>query len=187
MAELITLTEFGRRMGVSQPMISKAVGSGRIQKTASGKIDWDSQSIAWEQNRRVEKDHQSRGSSTGGGQVVKGSDYQKVLTACKYYESKIRELKFKEMEGNVLSKESIQKYFSPKLALIKSHMMSIPARHSYTLSAMLIRHVEKISKAKTVLKVLSKIDEQQLAREIGEMLDSDIRRLLKEISSVEHF
>ena len=186
MSELISQSEFARRIGVSQPMVNKALRSGRIQKTASGKIDYDSQRIAWEQNRRLEKDHMSRGSSTGGGKA-KDSDYQKVLTACKYYESKIRELKYKELEGLVISKENIQKRYFPKLALIKSHLMTLPARHSYTLAAMLIRHVEKISKAKTVRRVLSKIDERQLAREISEILDSDIRRLLKETSAAENF
>ncbi len=46
---------------------------------------------------------------------------------------------------------------------------------------------EKISKAKPVRRAASKIDEQQLAREISEILDSDIRRLLKETSAVERF
>jgi len=46
---------------------------------------------------------------------------------------------------------------------------------------------EKISKAKPVLKALAKIDVQQLAREIAEALDSDIRKLLQEISAVEKY
>ncbi len=186
MSAKITKAEFARRVGVTPPMISKALRSGRITQNADGTLDWPSQSIAWEQNRRIEKDHMSRGSSTGGNKA-KDSDYQKVLTACKYYESKIRELKYKEMEGNVISKENIQKRFFPKIALIKSHLMSMPARHSYTLAAILIRHIGKISKAKTIQKVLAKIDERQLAREISEILDSDIRRLLKETSAVENF
>ncbi len=167
-------------------MIVKALHSGRIKRTPSGKIDYDSQSIAWEANRRLEKDHRSRGIGTGGNQA-KDSTYQKLLAANKQMDYKLKELKFKELEGLVISKENIQKRFFPKIALIKSHLMSMPARHSYTLAAMLIRHVEKISKAKTINKVLSKIDERQLAREIGEILDSDIRRLLKETTEVGRF
>lgn len=186
MGELITQAEFARRVGVSPPMIVKALRFGRIQKTASGKIDYTTQSIAWETNRSVHKDHRSRGVGTGGNKA-KGSDYQKVLTACKYYESKIRELKYKEMEGNVISKENIQKRFFPKLTLIKNHMMTLPTRHAYTLAAMLIRHIEKISKSKMAQKMAAKIDERQLAREIAETLDSDIRKLLQEISAVEKY
>ncbi len=186
MGELISQSEFARRIGVSQPMVNKALRSGRIQKTASGKIDYDSQSIAWEQNRRLEKDHRSRGIGAGGNQA-KDSTYQKLLAANKQMDYKLKELKFKELEGLVISKENIQKRFFPRIALIKNHLMSMPARHSYTLAAMLIRHIGKISKAKTIQKVLAKIDERQLAREISEILDSDIRRLLKETAAVGNF
>ncbi len=99
----------------------------------------------------------------------------------------IKELKYKELQGELISKENLQKRYAPKLTLIKSHMLSIPVRHSHALASLLIRHIEKISKAKTIHKVLSKIDEQQLAREIADIMDSDIRRLLKEISAVERF
>ncbi len=93
---------------------------------------------------------------------------------------KLKELKLKELEGEVISKENLQKRYAPKLTLIKSHLMTLPARHSHALASLLIRHIEKISKAKPVRKATSKIDPQQLAREISEIFDSDIRRLLKE-------
>ncbi len=46
MAELITQVEFAKRVGVSPPMVVKALHSGRIKRTPSGKIDYDSQVIA---------------------------------------------------------------------------------------------------------------------------------------------
>jgi len=186
MSELISQSEFARRIGVSQPMVNKALRSGRIKRTASGKIDYDSQSIAWERNRRIEKDHRSRGVGAGGNQA-KDSTYQKLLAANKQMDYKLKELKLRELEGEVISKENIQKQLGPKLALIKNHLMTLHVRHSYNLAAMLIRHIEKISKSKLTKKVLSKIDEQQLAREIAETLDSDIRRLLREIGNAERF
>ncbi len=186
MSELVSQSEFARRIGVSQPMVNKGIRSGRIQKTASGKIDWASQSIAWEANRRVEKDHRSRGIGAGGNQAKDGT-YQKLLAANKQMDYKLKELKLRELEGEVISKENLQKRYAPKLTLIKTHMMSIPARHAHTLAAILIRHVEKISKAKPVRRALSRVDERQLARDISEVLDSDIRRLLKEIAAVENF
>ncbi len=185
MSDLVTLTEFANRLGVSKQAVSNAIGRGRIHKTPSGKIDYDSQSIAWETNRSVEKDHMSRGSSTGGGQAKDGT-YQKLLAANKQMDYKLKELKLRELEGEVISKENLQKRLLPKLTLIKSHMMTLPARHSHTLASLLIRHIEKISKAKTIHKILAKIDEQQLSRDIGEILDSDLRKLLKEISNAEY-
>lgn len=180
MPELITITEFARRLGVSKQAVSKAIERNRIQKTASGKIDYDSQVIAWEANRSVEKDHMSRGSSTGGGQVAKDGTYQKLLAANKQMDYKLKELKLRELEGELISKEELQKRYAPKLAMIKTHIMSLPARHSHALAAMLIRHIEKISKAKLVRKTTNKIDPQQLAREISEIFDSDVRKILKE-------
>ena len=178
MGEKVSQSEFARRVGVTQPMVNKAIGSGRIQKTASGKIDWDSQSIAWEANRSVHKDHQSRGLGQDGNINEK---YKQVLTTFKFYDAKLRELKYKELEGELISKESLQKHLLPKLTLIKSHMMSLPARHSHTMAARLIRNAEKLSKSKSFHKILAKMDEQQLARDIGEILDSDMRGIMKEL------
>ncbi len=186
MSELISQSEFGRRIGVSQPAVNKAIGTGRIQKTASGKIDYDSQSIAWEQNRRIEKDHQSRGVGAGGNRLRDGK-YQELLAANKAIDYKLKELKYKEKQDEVISKENIQKRLSPKITILKNHIMTLPVRHSHALASLLIRHIEKISKAKPVRKVLNKIDEQQLARAIGEILDSDLRKLRKESAAVEHF
>jgi len=183
MAELITLTEFAKRLDVSKQAISKAIERGRIQKTPSGKIDYDSQSIAWEANRAVEKDHRSRGMTESKGTREK---YQEAQLLSKFYESKIRELRYKELEGELISKESLQKRLLPKLTLIKSHMMTLPARHSHTLASRLIRNAEKLSKAKSFHRILAKMDEQQLARDIGEILDSDVRKLMKEIAGAEY-
>ncbi len=184
MPELISQSEFARRMGVSRQVVNKAIGTGRIIKTPSGKIDWASQSIAWAQNRHPEKDHQSRGMGAGKNQV-KDNTYQKLLAANKQIDYKLKELKFKEKEGDLISKENLQKRLLPKLTLIKSHMMTLPARHAHTLASILIRHIEKLSKAKAIHKVLDKIDSQQLAREISESMDSDLRKFLKEISDAE--
>ncbi len=180
MSELVTITEFANRLGVSKQAVSRAIERERIHKTPSGKIDYDSQSIAWEANRAVEKDHMSRGSSTGGNVKKDSKEYQEYLKINKALDAKLKELKIKEIEGQLISKQNLQKRYFPKLALIKSHLMSIPARHSHTLASLLIRHIEKISKSKVTRKVLDKIDPQQLARDIGEILDSDIRKLLKE-------
>jgi len=186
MAELVTLTEFARRVNVSKQAVSKAIERGRIQKTASGKIDYDSQVIAWEQNRRLEKDHRSRGSSTGDNQSKDGT-YQKLLAANKQMDYKLKELKLKEKQEELISKENLKKKYLPMLALIKNHIMSLPARHAYTLATLLIRHIERKSKnVKYIAGLLKKIDEQQLAREIGESLDSDCRKLMKEIANAEH-
>ncbi len=182
MGEKVSQSEFGRRMGVTQPMVNKAIRSGRIQKTASGKIDYDSQSIAWEANRSIHKDHESRG-------LDRNSDihrkYKEVLTTFKYYDAKLRELKYKELEGELISKENLMKHLLPKLTLLKNHIMNLPARHSHTMAARLIRNAEKLSKSKSFHKILAKMDEQQLARDIGEILDSDLRNFLKEIAGAQ--
>ncbi|KKL69651.1 hypothetical protein LCGC14_2112780 [marine sediment metagenome] len=185
MSEPVTITEFANRLGVSKQAVSKAIERGRIQKTASGKIDYDSQSIAWEANRAVEKDHQSRGVGAGENKT-KNSDYQAILIANKKIDYKLKELKYKEQEGDLISKENINKRYMPKITILKNHIMTLPVRHSHTLASTLIRHVEKISKAKPVRKALNKIDEQQLAREIGEILDSDLRKIMREIANAEH-
>ncbi len=182
----ITQAEFARRIGVARSTITKAVRSGRIALGSDCKIDWETQSIAWEQNRRIEKDHGSRGVGAGKSRV-EDSTYQKLLAANKQMDYKLKELKLKEMEGEVISKENLQKHLGPKLTLIKSHMMTLPARHAHTLAALLNRNDEKLSKSKSFHKILAKRDEQQLARDIGEILDSDMRVFFKEIASAERF
>ncbi len=185
MPELISQSEFARRIGASKQAVSKAIERGRITKTASGKIDYDSQVIPWEQNRRPEKDHRSRGSSTGGNQS-KDSDYQKLLIANKKMDYLKKELDYKERQGELISKENLQKTYFPKLAIIKNHIMALPARHAHSLAALVIRHVEKKSKnVKYITGLLKKIDPQQLAREIAELFDSDSRKLLKETEDAE--
>ncbi len=184
MPELISQSEFARRKDVTKQAVSNAIRSGRITKTASGKIDWETQSIAWEQNRRIEKDHGSRGVGAGTTQVKDGT-YQKLLAANKQMDYKLKELKLKEMEGEVISKENLQKRLLPQLTLIKSHMMTLAARHAHRLAALLNRNDEKLSKSKSFHKILAKRDEQQLARDIAEIVDSDVRAILKEIAGAE--
>ncbi|MBA7660701.1 hypothetical protein ES703_68707 [subsurface metagenome] len=185
MSELITQAEFARRVGVSAVMVHKAIGSGRITKTSSGKIDWASQSIVWEANRSVHKDHRSRGIDQDGNIHEK---YKQVLTTFKYYDAKIRELKYKELEGELISKENNQKRLGPKLTLIKNHIMTLSARHAHTTAAILIRHVKKKSKnVKYIAGLLKTIDPQQLSSDICESMDSDLRTFLKEVASAEHY
>ncbi len=174
----ISQADFARRIGVARSTITKAIRSGRIALGPDGKIDWDSQSVAWEANRSVHKDHQSRGLGQDGNINEK---YKQVLTTFKFYDAKLRELKYKELEGELISKENLMKHLLPKLTLIKSHMMTLPARHSHTMAARLIRNAEKLSKSKSFHKILAKMDEQQLARDIGEILDSDLRGIMKEL------
>ncbi len=181
MADLITLTEFARRLGVSKQAVSIAIGRGRIQKTASGKIDCGSQSIAWEQNRRPEKDHRSRGVSAGDSR----SDYLKYLTICKAFEAKLKEFQVKEKDGELISKENFNKKYLPGISILKNHIMSLPARHAHNLAALLVRTDEKLSKSKSFHKILTKRDVQQLARDIAEILDSDMRAIMKEIANAE--
>lgn len=185
MPELISQNEFARRIGASRQAISKALERGRIQKTASGKIDYDSQSIAWEQNRRIEKDHQSRGVGAGDKRG-KGNDYQLVLIANKKMDFKLKELKLREQEGELISKENFNKRYLPGIVILKNHIMALPARHAHSLAALIIRHIEKKSKnVKYINGLLKKIDPQQLAREIAELYDSDMRAILKEIANAE--
>ncbi len=157
MSELVTITEFANRLGVSKQAVSRAIDRERIHKTPSGKIDYDSQSIAWEANRSIEKDHMSRGSSTGGGQAKDGT-YQKLLAANKQMDYKLKELKLKEMEGEIISKENLHRRLPPKLTLIKPHMITLPARQSHTFASLLIRHIAKSSTAKTSHNIVSKME-----------------------------
>ncbi len=182
MSEKISQAEFSRRVGVTPPMVHKGIKSGRITHNADGTLDWPAQGTAWERNRSIHKDHQTRGLGQDGNINEK---YKAVLTSFKYFDAKIRELKYKELEGELISKESLQKRLLPKLTLIKSHMMTLPARHSHNMAARLIRNAEKLSKSKSFHKILGKMDEQQLARDIAEIMDSDLRNFLKEVAGVE--
>ena len=47
----ITKTEFATLMGVNKSQVTKAVQSGRISETASGRIDWKKAKDDWEDNR----------------------------------------------------------------------------------------------------------------------------------------
>jgi len=184
MAELVTQSEFARRIGASKQAVSKAIERGRIQKTTSGKIDWKIQSIAWEQNRRPEKDHRSRGAGAGKNQVKDGT-YQKLLAANKQMDYKLKELKLRELEGELISKENFNKRYLPGISILKNHIMALPARHAHSLAALLVRNDEKLSKSKAFHKILAKRDVQQLARDIAEIFDSDMRAIMKEIANAE--
>ncbi len=184
MPELITQAEFARRKDVPRQAVNKAIRAGRITKTPSGKIDWETQSVAWETNRRVEKDHGSRGVGAGGGQV-KSSDYQLVLIAVKKIEFKHKELDYKIKIGELISKSNFDKRYLPGITLLKNHVMALPARYAHIMTAIFLRNDEKLSKSKSFHKVLAKRDVQQLTREINEALDSESRKIMQEIASAE--
>ena len=89
MGQKVSLREYARMRGVRLNAVQTAVNSGRIHKTADGKIDVEEANKEWFMNTDPAKSHKTDPlfeTSDGGGMSKNGmSNFQQAKTADIYY------------------------------------------------------------------------------------------------------
>jgi len=180
-AEWITPTEFARRVGVAQKNVLKAIANGRIEAGPNKKLDWKTQSIAWEENRDPSKEREIPSASSGSSQ------YAQVRAAQTAWSARMKQLQFEKASGKLIEKSlvvaSIRKFSSH----VRDSISQIPDRVSSHVTAEIESHFGKVLR-----KSLSKSDAEKLLKEIHSDViyaivhkawDEESRALLEEMSN----
>lgn len=153
----MTQREYAAHRGVSQPAVSKAIKTGRIQLEADGRIDPVKADAAWKRNTDPEK--QANG-HTGGAKAPRRPptrapteearpeprpaaippamppetdlapklDYNRARTVRETYAAKLAELEYKEKSGQLIKREAVHVGLFKVFVILKTHMLGVHSK-----------------------------------------------------------
>lgn len=153
LAELISMSEFARRKGVTPQSVHKAVKSNRIGVVHSGKgypkIDWDIASEQWDRTARmkaearkprIEEDSDEFDAPFGDISsapvvddeddpgVPAGMDYFQQRGATEAYKAKLARLEYLEKKGQLVRADDVKYACSQMVAAIKQRVQAVPSK-----------------------------------------------------------
>lgn len=153
MAELISMSEFARRKGVTPQSVHKAVKSNRIGVVHTGKgypkIDWDIASEQWDRTARMKAEaRKPRVEDEAGGHdasfsdisnspviddeedpgVPAGMDYFEQRGATEAYKAKLARLEYLEKKGQLVRADDVKYACSQMVATIKQRVRAVPSK-----------------------------------------------------------
>lgn len=179
-AERITPTEFARRVGVAQKNVLKAVANGRIEIGKDKKIDWETQSKAWVDNKDPAKEREA---------PMQGGAYMQVRAAQTAWSARMKQLQYEKAAGKLIEKSlviaSVRKFSSH----VRDSISQIPDRVASHVTAEIESHF-----GKAIRRALPKAEAEKLIREIHSDViysivhkawDEESRALLDEMSNGE--
>ena len=172
MAE-VSLRGYAKHRGVSLRAVQKAIQSGRIAPTASGKIDIEVADGQWQRNTgprpttRTPPRHATTNiarhapepplkAETFGQPSL---DYSRARAVRENYLARLTKIEFDEKSGNLVSKQEVEVAAFNRYRTFRDNMLNIPDR----LAAVLAAEVDPAS--------------------VHEMLTGEIRRALQESSN----
>jgi hypothetical protein len=124
--ELVSLREFGRRIGVSLSSVQKAVTAGRIYKEPNGKIDYKKQIENWNRNKDVSKVREQVNTKTDDDSTV--PSFAKAKLAKETYTAKLRQIEYETASGKLIEKESAISSIQKFSRWVKDSIITIPDR-----------------------------------------------------------
>lgn len=154
--ELVTITEFARRVGRSRPRISQLVSAGRIPLDPQRKlIPWIAGKAAWDADRGGEtiqgieqEATQELASRTppalpppatlGSESVNVAEQHAKARAADKIFQAKTRELKYEALKGTLVLRADVDADAENVGALIRSSLLTLPGKLAPQLSGRIL-------------------------------------------------
>ena len=150
-SELISMSEFARRKGVTPQSVHKAIKSNRlgvVHDKGRPKLDWEIASAQWDRSAVMKKE--ARKLRVAPAQVPEpddpdteamleevdeddpaipsGTDYFEQRGATEAYKAKLARLKYLEEKGQLVRSEDVKYGCSQMVASIKQKVQSIPSK-----------------------------------------------------------
>lgn len=143
MPELLTITEYAKRRGVSQPAVTKAIKAGRITVVESdGKklIDPDVADIQWAKNTRakasnIEHVYGCEVGAEGDGIEADVYDIKAARAKREYHEANIAEMRERKEASELVEANAVNKAAIDAGAMLRHALESLPGKLSATLAA----------------------------------------------------
>lgn len=159
---LVTLTEFGRRMGVSDTAVHNAIGRNRVFPVLSttGKrrlLEWPKARDDWNARTDFSKKTVAKEKKVApanapweperpapppeaeplvqDGDVLDVSDYAKARTAREGYQARLAQLEYLEKSGKLVSVETVQADAYKVALTVRDTLLNIPDRLAAELAA----------------------------------------------------
>jgi hypothetical protein len=170
----VSLRGYAKHRGVSLRAVQKAIHSGRIAPTASGKIDIEVADGQWQRNTGPRPTSRTAAPPRVATSVARpapepplkaetsgqpGLDYSRARAVRENYLARLTKIEFEERSGNLVSKQEVEVAAFNRYRTFRDNMLNIPDR----LAAVLAAEVDPAT--------------------IHEMLTGEIRRALQESSN----
>lgn len=157
---IVSLRAYARHRGVSLRAVQKAIGSGRIEKTAGGQIDIDAADALWSSRtapRPADPSNRprppaTRQSAPPTSQVpippgeprpdsrsdlapVTGVDYSRARAVRENYLARLAKIDYEERTGKLVSKDEVQVAAFNRFRQFRDQMLNLPDRLAALLAA----------------------------------------------------
>jgi hypothetical protein len=157
---IVSLRAYARHRGVSLRAVQKAIGSGRIEKTAGGQIDIDAADAQWSSrtaprpagtsNRARPPERSPNALQTSQVPIPPGEprpdarselppatgvDYSRARAVRENYLARLAKIDYEERTGKLVSKDEVQVAAFNRFRQFRDQMLNIPDRLSALLAA----------------------------------------------------
>lgn len=183
MGEKITQAEFARRVGVAKKNINKAIKSGRIQKDADGKIDFETAARDWKENRDPAMDRSQSSSSS----EESSSGYARARTLQAAWNVKIKQLQYEKAAGKLIEKEAVVASLRKFTIYVRDSILAIPDRVAARMSSQVEEYIARVLRKhlpKNVAdKVIEEISSDQIHKITRDTWDAESRAVMEELEN----
>lgn len=136
--ELVSITEFARRVGVSEAAVRKGIKNGRIRASAPGQIDASTQVAAWEKNRDLSKVTTTMGrrptvSTPETSDAAEG--YGRLKSANLALDLRIKQEEYRQLIGELVERQAIKSAVTTYARLIRDKMTNFGNRYGANIAA----------------------------------------------------
>jgi len=138
MAEMISILEFAKRKKIHRKAVQDAIVGGRIKTTkmkqGHPKINWDTQSQAWEDNRDL-SNLRNIPDTSPGAQDSNINNFAKAKTVRETLTAKILQLDYEERMGKLVNADEVKTTWFNIARSVRDGMLNIPDRLAAELAA----------------------------------------------------
>lgn len=137
MGQKVSLREYARMRGVRLNAVQTAISSGRIHKTADGKIDVDEANKEWFMNTDPAKSRKADPLFEGATETLKAgmSSFQQAKTADIYYRAMLAKAKLKMITGETIDRKKAGTHAFNLGRSLRDLFISFPTRYGALIAA----------------------------------------------------
>ena len=175
MADLVTATEFARRVGVTQQRVSQLVQSGQLPAVAVGarglrKIPWVEGKVAWDIGHGVIPADEPEAATprapapqpaTGRPSATDiALKHAAARAAAKAYQAELLRMKLEQARGSLVSAADVRADAEACAVRVRSALLGVPSRMAMSLEGRPAVEIETMLEA-AIIEALTKLSEGQ--------------------------
>ena len=179
----LSIRAFAKKMQVDESSVRQAIDNGRIEKLANGKIDLESQAVAWSENRDPSKDREESGESNKPAL----SPYHAAKAKREDYTARLKQQEFEVKAGRLIDKAVVARTIFRFTRLVRDNILNIPGRVASEQAAGITGYMESLLNehlpGTQVKKILSAIDAGAVERITFNAWEKESRAALEGIAN----